>query len=84
MRTVKVAVTTIALFAIGLFTALPAFAQPCGFGSYPPCPEEIVIVEAEGIAVTGAEITIWMLIVAGLVVVGLGALVAARRRARTA
>jgi LPXTG-motif cell wall-anchored protein len=35
-------------------------------------------------AFTGIDITVWMLAVAALLVVGLGLLVAARRRARTA
>ena len=59
--------------------AAPAFAQYVG-----PIEEPVGPGAAEGIAVTGANVTVWMLVVAGLVVAGLTALVVARRKARTA
>lgn len=40
------------------------------------------VVAAPGLAVTGGNVQMWMLLVAGLVVVGAVALVAGRRRAR--
>jgi LPXTG-motif cell wall-anchored protein len=85
MRTIaKIAATTISLLAVGLLAAAPASAQaPCGFGSYPPCAEEIVVTPT-GIAVTGANIGLWVLIVAGLAIVGVAALLVSRRRTRTA
>jgi hypothetical protein len=41
-----------------------------------------VVAAAPGLAVTGGNVQVWMLLVAGLVVVGAVALVAGRRRAR--
>ncbi len=75
-------IAKIAGLTAGLLVTLaaPAFAQYVE-------PREIAppgVGPAEGIAVTGANVTVWMLVVAGLVVVGLTALVVARRKARTA
>ncbi len=82
-------IAKIAGLAVGLLVTLaaPAFAQVDPYvGPREEVPRDLVVIvgPAEGIAVTGANVTVWMLVVAGLVVVGLTALVAARRKARTA
>ena len=76
-------IAKIAGLTVGLLVTLaaPAFAQVDYVG---PIEEPVGPGAADGIAVTGANVTVWMLVVAGLVVVGLTALVAARRKARTA
>lgn len=66
---------------LGLLTAGPALAQ------YPPtqAPTGVAPGADEGaeVAFTGADITLWMVLLAGLVVAGIVALVAARRRSKT-
>ncbi|MGH2652903.1 MAG: hypothetical protein ACRDHV_00945 [Actinomycetota bacterium] len=51
-------------------------------GSDPASATITCVVAAPGLAVTGGNVQVWMLLVAGLVVVGGVALVAGRRRAR--
>ncbi len=78
IRLVTGAVT--ALF-IGLVTAVPALAQ------YPPTEAPTGVApgaDGEEVAFTGADITLWMVLLAGLVVAGILALVAGRRRSKTA
>ena len=64
---------------LGLLTAGPALAQ------YPPTEAPTGVAPDEGaeVAFTGADITLWMVLLAGLVVAGIVALVAARRRSKT-
>lgn len=68
-----------ALF-LGVVTAAPALAQ------YPPteAPTGVAPGAGEEVAFTGADITLWMVLLAGLVVAGVLALVAGRRRSKTA
>lgn len=76
---------------------VPAFAQsdlPSPEASVQPtvtqvadAPDDIageVITPPGGLAFTGDEVTVWMVIAAGLLVVGSGLLFVARRRAKTA
>lgn len=71
------AVATGAL-SVATMTAVPALAQ------YPPteAPTGVAPPGAEEVAVTGANITLWMVLLAGLVVGGILALVAGRRRTK--
>lgn len=77
--------------SLTLLTAMPALAEG---GSSVPEPEDIgpqVIVRAPGgdvvqapggVAFTGSEITLWMVLAAALLVVGVAFYVLGRRRAR--
>jgi hypothetical protein len=96
MRTVKRIATTISMTVLGLFAALPAWAQ-----QYPPQPPQPgpgpgvgagaagagagaagAGAGAGGIAFTGADIMVGLAILAGLIVIGWAALAAGRRRER--
>jgi LPXTG-motif cell wall-anchored protein len=67
---------------LNVMLAIPAFA---GSEVTPPQPPQgIVVVRAPGgTAFTGSNITMWMVLAVALLVVGLGLLIASRRRART-
>lgn len=69
---------------LAALTAGPALAQ----ADYPPteAPTEVAppAPEEAEVAFTGADITLWMVLLVGLVVVGILALYAARRRSKTA
>jgi hypothetical protein len=93
MRTGKRVATTISMSLLSLFAAMPAWAQP-----YPPQPPGPGVgaggegagagaagaagAGAGGIAFTGADIMVGLVILAGLIVIGWAALAAGRRRAR--
>jgi hypothetical protein len=95
MKTVRRLAATISLCALTLATAMPAWAQ---YPPQPPPPGPGVGgagvgagaagagagAGAGGIAFTGADIMVGLIILAGLIVVGWAALAAGRRRARTA
>jgi hypothetical protein len=76
--------------SVALFSALPAFAQsdiPPEVGGEvvaPPVIEPPGSGEGASTAFTGANVTVWMLIVVALLVVGTALLLAGRRRARSA
>jgi hypothetical protein len=70
------AVVTGAL-SVAAMTAVPALAQ------YPPTEAPTGVTPGgEEVAFTGANITLWMVLLAGLVVAGILALVAGRRRSK--
>jgi LPXTG-motif cell wall-anchored protein len=85
----RLTIVVVGAISFALLSASSALAQ-----SSIPQPEvrgEVVVPPGAGAggvsgstAFTGIDITVWMLAVAALLVVGLGLLVAARRRARTA
>jgi hypothetical protein len=95
MKTVRRLAATISLCTLALATAMPAWAQ---YPPQPPPPGPGVGgagvgagaagagagAGAGGIAFTGADIMVGLIILAGLIVVGWAALAAGRRRARTA
>ncbi len=66
------------LVAAGLLlgTAAPALAQ----GTYPPEPPAGTEITRDGLAFTGTEISVWMLVALALIVGGVVALVLGRRR----
>jgi LPXTG-motif cell wall-anchored protein len=72
--------------SVTMFTAMPALAQ----SSVPPDVGPQVIVRAPenvvqapgGVAFTGSEVTLWMVLAAALLAVGLTFYVLGRRRAR--
>lgn len=70
---------------LAALTAGPALAQ----ADYPPTEAPTGVAppaadEGAEVAFTGADITLWMVLLVGLVVVGILALFAARRRSKTA
>jgi LPXTG-motif cell wall-anchored protein len=73
-----------------LLTAASALAQDGGTGSpiRPPGDDDVapeVIVNAPGgVAFTGSEITVWMVLAVALLAIGVAFLIVARRRAKTA
>jgi LPXTG-motif cell wall-anchored protein len=77
------ALMNLTVVLVGLW-ATSALAQ-----QYPPATPpagalpEVITQQAPEVAVTGAAITVWFLILLGLVIVGGAALVAGRRRAKT-
>ena len=81
----RLIVVVVGAISFALLSASSALAQ-----SSIPEPQvlgEVVVppgAESGSTAFTGIDITVWMLAAATLLVVGLGLLVAARRRARTA
>jgi LPXTG-motif cell wall-anchored protein len=83
----RLTIVVVGAISFALLSASSALAQ-----SSIPQPEvrgEVVTPPGAGgvsgsTAFTGMDITVWMLAVAALLVVGLGLVVAARRRARTA
>jgi LPXTG-motif cell wall-anchored protein len=88
----KVWLVLLGMLALLLFSALPAFAQsdiPPEVGGEVVAPPGDAVVppgagEGAGIAFTGATITMWMVLMAALLVLGIAFLVAARRRSRSA
>jgi hypothetical protein len=94
MRTVKRIAATISMTVLSLFAALPAWAQQ--YPPQPPQPGPgpgagagaagagagAAGAGAGGIAFTGADIMVGLVILAGLIVIGWAALAAGRRRER--
>jgi LPXTG-motif cell wall-anchored protein len=81
----RLTIVVVGAISFALLSASSALAE-----SSIPKPQvlgEVVVppgAESGSTAFTGIDITVWMLAVAALLVVGLGLLLAARRRARTA
>jgi len=81
----RLTIVVVGALSFALLTASSALAQ-----SNIPAPQvrgEVVVppgAESGSTAFTGVDITLWMLAVAALLVLGVGLLFAARRRARSA
>jgi LPXTG-motif cell wall-anchored protein len=74
-------------FWITLLTTASALAQEGG-SAIPPGDDnvlpETIVNPPGGVAFTGSEITVWMVVAVALLAVGVAFLIAARRRAKTA
>jgi hypothetical protein len=70
-----------------LLQIAPAIAQSGG-SAVPPGDDDVlpnvVVRPPGGVAFTGSQVTVWMVIALGLLAVGVAFLIVARRRARTA
>jgi LPXTG-motif cell wall-anchored protein len=80
-------IAVLGALSMTLLTATTALAQSGG-SAIPPGDDGVlphVIVNAPGgVAFTGSEITVWMVVAVALLAVGVAFLIAARRRAKTA
>lgn len=82
----KLGIAVLGALSLTLLSAITALAQEGG-SAIPPGEHEVlpdVILNAPGgVAFTGSEITVWMILAVALLVVGVAFLIAARRRAKT-
>jgi LPXTG-motif cell wall-anchored protein len=83
----KLGIAVLGALCLTLLTAASALAQEGG-SAIPPGDDNVlpnVVVNAPGgVAFTGSQVTVWMVIAVALLAVGVGFLIAARRRAKTA
>jgi LPXTG-motif cell wall-anchored protein len=86
----KLGIAVLGVLSMMLLTASTALAQNGGAGSpiVPPNDDdvlpEVIVNPPGGVAFTGSEVTVWMVLAVALLAVGVAFLIAARRRAKTA
>ena len=80
----KIGTVALGTLCLTLLQMAPALAQ----SSIPPGDDDVlpetIVNPPGGVAFTGSEVTVWMVVAVALLAVGVAFLVAARRRAKTA
>jgi LPXTG-motif cell wall-anchored protein len=86
----KLGIAVLGALSMTLLTAASALAQDGGNGSpiVPPGGDdvapEVIVNPPGGVAFTGSEVTVWMVLAVALLAIGVAFLIVARRRGRTA
>lgn len=80
-------IAVLGVMSLTVLTATPALAQGSPIG--PPSDEdeilgEVILQGPGGVAFSGSEVAVWMVLAVALLVVGVAFLIAGWRRARTA
>lgn len=83
----KLGITVFGALSLMVLTATTALAQ-AGGSAIPPGDDdvlsEVIVNPPGGVAFTGSQVTVWMVVAVALLAIGVAFLIAARRRARTA
>jgi LPXTG-motif cell wall-anchored protein len=83
----KLGIAVLGALSLMVLTATTALAQSGG-SAIPPGDDdvlpEVIVNPPGGVAFTGSQVTVWMVVAVALLAIGVAFLIAARRRARTA
>jgi LPXTG-motif cell wall-anchored protein len=83
----KLGIAVLGALSLMVLTATTALAQSGG-SAIPPGDDdvlpEVIVNPPGGVAFTGSQVTVWMVVAVALLAIGVAFLIAARRRAKTA